>query len=158
MIARMERGDKLAASHTQNRMFAATITELPTPPAKPQWMLSPSQEAAPDLQPLAAAHEQEGTGGGEEATQGAQAPSDIALAMKALEEEACPRKRTMTRFTFVGGASFFRIDGRVGDASMDMSGVLAIFPKTTITTLPPFYHRRDCRVLPRPQRGGRFDP
>jgi hypothetical protein len=90
-------------------------------------MLSPSppeEPAAPTI-PLAdsTAEEEDGlTAGGVEggegedsalattavtavtAVAGEQELSGIAKAMRELEEAACPKKRTMTRFSFLGGA------------------------------------------------------
>ena len=40
---------------------------------------------------------------GEGGAKGEEQLSEIAKAMRELEEAACPRKRTMTRFSFLGG-------------------------------------------------------
>ncbi len=99
-----------------------SFTELPTPPAKAQWLLSPSTqqqapsaETAPDQRP-AKGERQQGCAvlslpdEPEPEPEEGQAQSEIARAMRALEEEAYPRKRTMTRFNFFGGKSVERSD------------------------------------------------
>lgn len=117
---------------------------LPTPPTKPEWMLSPSQQqqqqrgatgrppqaggtdAPASLQtpqPPTATGPAEATAAAvpaqarpsvAEAAEAAHELSEIAQAMRELEEAACPKKRTMTRFSFLGGASHCILLGWVG--------------------------------------------
>jgi hypothetical protein len=84
-------------------------------------MLSPSQTAQlpPDAASIEAGSQQRDAGSastlpdqpvataapgaGAQEEEGEEGLSEIAQAMRALEEAACPRKRTMTRFSFLGG-------------------------------------------------------